>query len=94
MNSIQALHLTRPAMSVLGVHSSLTWAGQVSLAFLAAADPDAGVLLLCTEDGRPRRHSYPDLKLQSVARLPGVGYQAACDGRQGRLYVACSTPGR
>src|SRR5262249_39867997 len=54
----------------------------------AAADPDAGVLFLCTEDGRLRRYSYPELKLQSVARLPGVGYQAACDGRQGRLYVA------
>src|SRR5262249_4016607 len=37
-------------------------------------------------------YSYPAFKLRATYRLPGVGYQAACDGKQGRLYVAVFDP--
>ena len=61
--------------------------------FLAAAvDADLGAAFLCTEDGGLRQYSYPGFKLRATYRLPGVGYQAACDGKAGRLYVAVFDP--
>ena len=61
--------------------------------FLAAAvDVEGGSLFLCTEDGGLRQYSYPDFKLRATYRLPGVGYQAVCDGKAGRLYVAVFDP--
>jgi hypothetical protein len=61
--------------------------------FLAAAvDVEGGALFTLTEDAGLRHYSYPEFKLQGVYRLPGVGYQAACDGKQGRLYVAVLDP--
>jgi WD40 repeat protein len=61
--------------------------------FLAAAvDAEAGAAYLCGEDGSLRQYSYPDFKPKGVYRLPGVGYQATVDGKQGRLYVAVFDP--
>jgi WD40 repeat protein len=61
--------------------------------FLAAAvDVEGGSLFLCMEDGSLRQYGYPDFKLRATYRLPGVGYQAACDGKSGRLYVAVFDP--
>ena len=61
--------------------------------FLAAAvDGEGGNLFLCLEDGSLRQYGYPDLKLRATYRLPGVGYQAVCDGKTGRLFVAVFDP--
>ncbi|MBI1914579.1 MAG: hypothetical protein HYS12_07555 [Planctomycetes bacterium] len=59
--------------------------------FLAAAI-DGEAVFLCTEDGSLRRYSATDWKRQAIYRLPGVGYQAVSDAKQGRLYVAVFDP--
>jgi hypothetical protein len=58
----------------------------------AAVDADRRAAFLCTEDGTLRQYSYPEFKLQAKYKLPGVGYQAVCDGKSGLLYVAVFDP--
>jgi WD40 repeat protein len=61
--------------------------------FLAGAvDPESKAVLLLTADGSLKHYSYPEFKLRGTYRLGIVGYQAAFDGKTGRLYVAGFDP--
>ncbi len=58
----------------------------------ATIDPDGHTAFLLTRDGTLDRYSYPEFKLQASRRLDVVPYQAVCDGKQGKLYVAGFDP--
>ncbi len=61
--------------------------------FLAAAvDAETRSILLLTADGTLTHLSAADFKLRGTYRLGIVPYQAALDGKQGRLYVAAFDP--
>jgi WD40 repeat protein len=58
----------------------------------AAVAPDLGLAFLCTDDRGLLVYSYPEFKLRSIHKLPGVAYQAVCDNKNGRLYLAVFDP--
>jgi hypothetical protein len=63
--------------------------------FLAAAvAPEIRAAFVLTAEGLLKSYSYPELKLQATHRLGLTPYQAVCDGRGRRLYVAGLDPRR
>lgn len=56
------------------------------------ADPDLGVMILTTLDGRLLRYSYPEMALQSEHRLPMPAYRLVLDAPRGVLYAAVADP--
>jgi hypothetical protein len=58
----------------------------------AAVAPELDLAFLCTDDRSLLVYSYPEFKLRSVIKLPGVAYQAECDAKSGRLFLAVFDP--
>ncbi len=61
--------------------------------FLAAVvAPEPGAAFVLTADGALKQYSYPEFKPRGEYRLGTVGYQAALDAKEGKLYVAAFNP--
>ena len=58
----------------------------------AVVAPELKLAFLCTNEGMLLAYSYPEFKLRSIGKLPGIAYQAACDAKTGRLYLAVFDP--
>jgi WD40 repeat protein len=58
----------------------------------AAVDIEGQSAFLLTAEGVLHRYSYPDFHWQAAKPLRLVPYQAVCDGKAGRLFVACIDP--
>jgi WD40 repeat protein/mono/diheme cytochrome c family protein len=75
-----------------GGDGDLKYAATVDPFLAAAVDPEHGVVLILNGDGAAKQYTYPEFKLQGTHRLGTVAFQAALDGKRGRLYVAGFDP--
>jgi WD40 repeat protein/mono/diheme cytochrome c family protein len=75
-----------------GQEGDLQYAATVEPFLAAAVDPGHGAVLILNSEGAAKQYTYPEFKLQATHRLGTVAFQAALDGKSGRLYVAGFDP--
>jgi hypothetical protein len=75
-----------------GRDGDLKFAATVGPFLAAAVDPEHGFVLILNSAGAAKQYNYPEFKLQATHRLATVAFQAALDGKSGRLYVAGFDP--
>jgi hypothetical protein len=70
----------------------LQYHGSIKPFLTAAIDPDLAAALVLTRDGLLEHYSYPDFRLQGSYRAGVAPFQAVCDGKGGRLFIAGIDP--